>query len=128
MADGVAALNFLDQAGQKVILVEAPGAKLTGAGNVFKRVTSIAQAVPDPNNPGRFKGGYVPSSAASFEVFWAQAALGTSYFPGSVRGLHLWGEAGNDIDPTKDCIGGGVDVVQVTSAGAGSELITIDFP
>jgi hypothetical protein len=89
---------------------DLPGLKLSGVGNVFKRVTSIAQADGSGNLV------FNQTSGAEYTLGWSNLRLGLT----SSSGLHVWGQAAPDV--AEDCV---TAKTQVDSTGSGSEEVYI---
>lgn len=91
---------------------DIPGLKLSGVGNVFKRVTSIAQT--DGSGGAVFN----QTSGAEYTLGWSNLRLGLT----SSSGLHIWGQAARDV--AEDCV---TAKTQVASTGSGSEEVHISL-
>lgn len=120
LADGIARITYSGvvstaQPGASTINpysvdFDLPGLKLSGVGNVFKRVTSIAQA-DGSGNPV-----FNQTSGAEYTLGWSNLRLGLT----SSSGLHVWGQAAPDV--AEDCV---TAKTQVASTGSGSEEVYI---
>lgn len=89
---------------------DLPGIKLNGVGNIFKRVTSIAQI------DGSGRPVFNQTSGAEYTLHWSNIRLGLT----SSSGLHIWGQTTRDV--AEDCV---TTKVQVASTGSGSEEVYI---
>ncbi len=83
-----------------------PGARQDGVGNVFKRVTSIAQTTISNTN------------GSMYTLGWSNLRLGAT----STSGVHIWGQSGRDI--AEDCV---TTKTQVAATGSGSEKVFINL-
>lgn len=88
------------------------GLKLNGVGNVFKRLTTIAQQ-NSANRPI-----FNQTSSAENTLGWSNLRLGLT----SSSGLHIWGQT--TLDVAEDCV---TAKTQVGSTGSGSKEVYISL-
>jgi hypothetical protein len=96
---------------------DVAGLKLSGLGNVFKRITSIAQ-VTKPNPPATGVPTFNGTTGAVYTMEWFNLKLGLT----ASSGLHDWGQTAFDV--AEDCV---TAKTQVGALGSSAEEVLISL-